>query len=255
METEENFNKITSAINEKHESVVHEVCTMPGVMNLEDFYRIYEMDEKEKDEEYNNLPKVAPTIELFAEAFKKFEDFPSNLQKPKKAPPTRERLNSTISRSSPTLNDSTGSSSGNHKDKETSLSLLNLHKLPDVPTASETLSSFVKFQKQLKKLNSEILQKDMDQEYANKLKQLNVFAQQLEKLLPTEKVGKSALTPQEEDILEDLVKRMDDLNFIRSHQDVFRQQNGLISNNTPKLDNLVDVLSYCLLAVNSFNIN
>ncbi|KAM7356746.1 mitotic spindle density 5 [Cochliomyia hominivorax] len=250
---EEIFNKITEAVNEKYVNVVHEVCHMPRVMNLDDFYKIYESEEKEIDEKYDSLARNPPTIELFAEAFKKFDEFPSNLQKPKKAPPMRERLNSTISRSSPTLNDSAGSTNNNHH-KETSMSLLNLHKLPEVPTASETLSQFVKFQKQLKLLNAEISQKDIDKEYANKLKQLNIFAQQLEKLLPTEKVGKSALTPQEEDILEGLVNRMDDLNYIRNHQDVFRQQNGLL-NNTPKLDNLVDVLSYCLLAVNSFNLN
>lgn len=208
MDSEDNFNKITACVDEKYEKVVHEVCHVPRVMNLNDFYRIYEMEEKAINEKYDNVPRVAPTIDLFAEVFKKFDEYPANLQKLKKAPPMRERLNSTISKSSPTLNDSTSSTTSNHN--ENSLSLINLNKIDDVPTASETLSSFVKFQKQLKLLNVEIMQQDVDKEYSNKLKQLNIFAQQLEKLLPTEKVGKSALTTEEEDILEDLVNRMDD---------------------------------------------
>lgn len=255
MECENDFDKITVAITagDKYENVVNDLCHVPNVTNLKEFYRIYELEEKAIDEKYNNQAKVAPTVELFAEAFKKFEDYPSNLQKPKRAP-IRERLNSNISKSSPTLNDSTGSSTASNHYKENSLSSLNLNK-PDIPSATETLSNFVKFQKQVKQLNSEIMQQDLEKEYANKLKQLNMFAQNLEKLLPTERVGKSALTSEEESIIEDLVNNIDDLNFIRNHQDVFRQQNVLTSNTTPKLENLVDILSHCLLAVNSFNIN
>ncbi|KAI8120823.1 hypothetical protein FF38_02470 [Lucilia cuprina] len=253
MDSQENFDKITHAINETYENILHEVCHVPRVMNLTDFYGMYEREEKAIDEKYDNVPKVTPTIELFAEVFKKLDEYPANLQKPKKPPPMRERLNSTISKSSPTLNDSTGSSTSS-QNKENSLSLFNLHKIEtDVPTASETLSSFVKFQKQLKLLNNEIIQQELDKEYAQKLKQLNVFAQQLEKILPTEKVGKCAISPEEESTLEDLANRMDDLNFIRAHQDIL--QNGPNNSIPAKLENLVDVLSYCVLAINNFNIN
>lgn len=246
---EDIFNKIAAAIGDESESIVQELCQVPRITELNDFYRLYELEEKAIDEKYNQEPKSTPSVETFAAAFKQFEEFPTNIQRPKKAPLLRERLNSTISRSSGSLNDSIGNT------KESCSSLNNPNKYNDVATASETLSSFNNFQKQLKLLNTELMQQDIEKDYASKLKQLNSFAQQLEKLMPTEKACESAFTPAEETLLEDLVNRMEDMNFIRSHQNIFRQQN-VANNNVPtKLDNLVDILNYCLLAVNSFNIN
>ncbi|TMW51504.1 hypothetical protein DOY81_003409 [Sarcophaga bullata] len=245
---EDIFNKIAAAIGDESESIVQELCQVPRITELTDFYRLYELEEKAIDEKYNQQPKSTPSVETFAAAFKQFEEFPANIQRPKKAPLLRERLNSTISRSSSSLNDSIGNT------KESSSSLNNL-KDNEIPTASETLSSFNNFQKQLKLLNTELMQQDIEKDYASKLKQLSSFAQQLEKLMPTEKACKSAFTSAEETLLEDLVNRMEDMNFIRSHQNIFRQQNAASNTIPTKLDNLVDVLNYCLLAVNSFNIN
>lgn len=248
-----NFDKITAAItgSKSYEDVVYDVCHTPKVTSLTEFLKMYEAEEKFIDEKYDGEPKVAPTIELFAEVFKKLDDFPANLQKLKKHAPIRERLNSNISKSSPTLNDSS-SYVGN---KENSASLLNLNKFDDVPTASETLKTFIKFQKELKQLNAEISRQDVEEEYIAKLKQLAAFSQQLEKLLPTERVGRSALTEKEEVILEDVVNRMDDLNFIRNHNDISRQQNHSLNNTTRKLEDLVDILSHCLITLNTFQIN
>lgn len=251
--TDDIFNKLSTVIGEESETIVQGLCQVPRITDLNEFYLFYEQEEKSIDEKYDKQPKKAPTTEMFAEAFKQFEEFPHNLQRPKRAPPLRERLNSNISRSSSSLNDSISSVSISAH-KEISSSLHNL-KNDHVPTASETLNSFNKFQKQLKLLNTELEQDDNEKDYANKLKQLNSFALQLEKLMPTKKACESALTSSEEKMLEDLATGMDDMNFIHSHQNVFCQQNAENNNVNTKLDTLVDMLSYCLLAVNSFNIN
>lgn len=259
--TANDFDKLGFAITEKYEGVVKSALDLSNIADFNDFYKVYHAEEKAVDEECVTPTKTTPKLKLFAEVFKLLDVHPPNLQKPKPkaAPAFRDRLNSTISRSSTSsLNDLSPSASiTNLNQKDTSCSSLNLvTKYEDVTTKpSDTYKNFVMFQKQLKQLKLEMEQQSVEKEYELKLKQLNNFSQQLEKLLPSEKVGHSALTPDEENILSTLVEKMDDLNFIRANYGIFDQQNNPIFKNSQRLDSLVDILSHCLISATSFNIN
>lgn len=249
------FDRIESALNEKYESVVKTALEQSNITDLKDFYKVYYDEKKAIDEECVTPTKKTPKLENFAEVFKLLDVHPPNLQKTKpKVPPMRERANSTISRSSTSsLNDLSSSLS----QKDSSTSSLNLATKYEEPTVkpSDTYKNFIMFQKQLKQVQQELEQQSVEKGYEVKLKQLGHFSQQLEKLLPSDKVGQPALTPEEEKILSELVEKMDDLNFIRTNHGLFCQQNNPIFNNSQRLDNVIDILSHCLISVNSFNLN
>uniref|UniRef100_A0A1I8PT55 Uncharacterized protein n=1 Tax=Stomoxys calcitrans TaxID=35570 RepID=A0A1I8PT55_STOCA len=254
------FDKIESAITKKYEDGVKSALEPMNITELKDFYKFYQEEEKAIDDEEVGPVKNTPSLEMFAEIFKLLDNHPSNLQKPKPkaALITRDRMNSTISRSSTSsLNDlCTSASNSSLNQKDASNSSLNMAKFEEnFIKPSETYSNFCKFQKQLKQITLEIEDQSIEKDYMAKLKQLNNFSQQLEKLLPKEKVGQSALTTEEENILGALVNKMDDLNCIRDNQGIFSQESNPIYTNSQRLDSLVDILSHCLIAANSFNIN
>ncbi|XP_073838361.1 mitotic spindle density 5 [Musca autumnalis] len=249
------FDKIESVLSEKYETVVKTALEQSTITDLKDFCKVYNDEKKAIDEQCVTPTKKTPKLESFSEVFKLLDVHPPNLQKTKpKPPPVRERANSTISRSSTSsLNDLSVSS----YQKDSSTSSLNLATKFEEPTikASDTYKNFVAFQKQLKHIQQELDQQTLEKGYEAKLRQMAHFSQQLEKLLPSDKVGQPALTSQEEATLRELVDKIDDLNIILSNHGIFGQQNNPIFNNTQRLENVVDLLSNCLNAVNSFKIN
>ncbi|XP_061391526.1 augmin complex subunit msd5 [Musca vetustissima] len=250
------FDKIDLALTEKYEAVVKTALEQSTITDLKDFYNVYHDEKKAIDEECVTPTKKTPKLENFAEVFKLLDVHPPNLQKSKpKAPPMRERANSTISRSSTSsLNDLSSSSS--QKDSSTSsLNLVTKYEEPPTIKPSDTYKNYITFQKQLKQVQLELEQQSVEKGYETKLKQLGHFSQQLEKLLPSDKVGQAALTLEEEKILSELVEKMDDLNFIRTNHGLFCQENNPIFNNSQRLENVIDILSHCLIAANSFNVN
>ncbi|XP_075163423.1 mitotic spindle density 5 [Haematobia irritans] len=254
------FDKIESAMADKYVDGIKSTLETMNITEHKDFYIAYQKEDQLSGEE-SSATKTPPNLEVFAEVFKLLDVYPTNVPKPKQktTPVLKDRMNSTISKSAASsLNDlcSNSSNSSIHQ-KESSNSSMNFsNKFEDFTAKpSDTYKNFLKFQMQLKQITSELADRRIEKEYEGKLKQLYNFSQQLEKLLPREKVGHSALTPHEDSALAQLVNKVDDLCFLKDNQGIFCQKNNPIYNNTQRLDELIDILTHCLVAVNSFNLN
>uniref|UniRef100_D3TS72 Hypothetical conserved protein n=1 Tax=Glossina morsitans morsitans TaxID=37546 RepID=D3TS72_GLOMM len=244
MAIESNFSKVSEAVMknyEEYESVMKSGYCEERVISLDEFYRKYQQEAKQIEEE---ALRATPTLEYFMEAFKSVDEYPDNIQKPKKLAPIKDRHQSTSLKCSISLTDVSQSNSNISQ----SHNLLSLAKPEGLPTASETFNDFKKFQQHLKQLNASLRDRQNEVAYVAKLQRLNHFSQQLTKLYPKEGNIKLALTEKEEKNLDKLLEEIDNANATRSYYNILKQPN---CGTSKRLEKLTQILSFCLHSVSA----
>ncbi|XP_037940099.1 uncharacterized protein LOC119672983 [Teleopsis dalmanni] len=242
MASNEEFSKLSAIMYQhldEHEECVKKLCMAESILPMTDFYNTYESEVKEIESQLAS-GKADISIQTFANAFKSFDEYPVNLQKPKK------KLHKDVSRDNTTdlrsfsenMSDITIVRNG-----DTTMS-------KEYASATKALTDFRKFRQNLKILCNEIKQQDITTQYAAKLRQLTCFASELEKLVPTDMSTEVAFDSNEVANLCHLAQRAEDLAFIQSNQQLFEITP---QNNVARLDNIVDLLTHSLNSINCLN--
>ncbi|EDV39497.1 uncharacterized protein Dana_GF10063 [Drosophila ananassae] len=253
METKLDFGKISSRLygNYSHlAKTLKERCVVKTVMKPPAFFDSLErmMDEEAK--------VVTPSKDLgsvpdYVELFKTLDEYPANLQKIQPKRRELQRANSTLLRSVDTLADQ--SSALNSSNISLSMTRLEEHR-----SAVEVYSDFKAFQRKLAKIYDEAAALDKTESiYKDKLAQLHGFAQQLEKLLPTNADSlPDAFSPADQEKLLAIAENMEQLNYMRSHSLQLPNASEIAATGSlaARLEMFVEVLNYTLLQISSYNL-
>lgn len=237
-------------------SKITEFRVTSSIISLDKFYETFNSQVHEKAARLPAFEHVSST-EDFAAIFKSFEYYPENI-KPKKVAKELSRVNSTI------LSNCTATSSISEnvtlpveQPSCSAQTLLTNVGLENPESAKTILKKYEQFKFNLVKLLERAeRQVTLATEYATMLQQINVFAQQLEKLLPSHGMEKRAFNSEEQLKLEMIVADMKRLNFLQSNRDIFNNVNGTdstINSSSHRLEGLVDVLAHSLNSISCYN--
>ncbi|XP_017958140.1 augmin complex subunit msd5 [Drosophila navojoa] len=239
-----NFSVFSSKCNEyvqQHPINLKELCITKSVIKTNDFFKSVEAEEAEMAPALSN--KELGTMDEYAELFKVFDTYPTNLQRlPKKR--DLQRTNSAILKGNDTILDQTAINSSN-------VSLAPIcNRLDDQPSAAKVYSDYKKFQQKLRQAYNEAASLEKEQtKWLAKIAQLEMFVQQLAKLMPCEREAPDAFTAEEQSKLATIAENMMELNYLRANS-LTQLVNPM--DTTGRQDTFVDVLNYALMQINSF---
>lgn len=243
------FSEISKNIyknHNEHEKNIKEHRVKTSIINLSGFYDDYEREVKEINSEITPS-KDNPTVSDFADIFKAFEYYPSNLHKPKRQPTKdqQQRMNYTMARDMTIMVNSREQSPGN-----TSLQNI-MRSTAELPSASEIYNDFKKFQQKLKQYLNETQQQECAKQYEMKLDQLCAFGKQLEKLCPTVINTEQAFTPEEEMKLQAILANLEELNYIRENQEIFTSGAPTVNAQSARTESFMNLITYLLNTVSN----
>uniref|UniRef100_A0A6P4FF05 Uncharacterized protein LOC108048139 n=1 Tax=Drosophila rhopaloa TaxID=1041015 RepID=A0A6P4FF05_DRORH len=249
MEANVDFSRISSKLYKKypqHVKNLKDVCVSKTVMKPGEFFD--SLQQMMEEEAATTTPsKDLSSVAEYAELFKTLEEYPANLQKvPKKR--ELQRTNSTILRG-PDESVATAINTSNVS--------LSLTRLEEQRSAVDVYNDFKAFQRKLAKIYDEATALDTTESiYKQKLVQLHGFAQQLEKLMPTD--GESppdAFTLEQQRTLQTIAANMEQLNYLRSNSLQLPNPTEILANGSlaARLEMFVEVLTYTLLEISSYN--
>nr|XP_016935003.1 augmin complex subunit msd5 [Drosophila suzukii] len=252
MENNVDFSRISSKLYQKYAQHVRnlkDVCVSKTVMKPGAFFD--SLQQMMEEEAAATTPaKDMGSVADYAELFRTLEEYPSNLQRmPKKR--ELQRTNSMFLRGAGAAEDSVAMA------MNTSNVSLSLTRLEEQRSAVDVYNDFKAFQRKLAKIYDEAAALDTtDSIYKQKLSQLHGFAQQLEKLMPTG--GESppdAFTSEEQETLLAIASNMEQLNYLRSNSLQLPNPNEILANGSlaARLEMFVEVLTYTLLQISSYN--
>ncbi|XP_054733821.1 augmin complex subunit msd5 [Anastrepha obliqua] len=230
----------------EHEKNIKENRVKTSIISLSDFYEGYQREIKEINSEITPS-RDNPKVTDFADIFKTFEEYPSNLQKPKRQP-TREqlqRMNSTTARDMTIM-----ISSSEQSPCSTSLQNL-IRSTAELPSASEIYTDFRKFQQKLAQFLAEVEQHECVKSYESKLDQLCAFGKQLEKLRPTTNNSGPAFTEQEEIKLQAILTHLEQLNYIRENQEIFSNGTLTVNGQSARSESFMNLITYLFNTVSN----
>lgn len=220
---------------------LRELCITKSVIKTNDFLKGVEAEEAEMAPAMSN--KELGTMDEYAELFKVFETYPTNLQRlPKKR--DLQRTNSAIIKGTDAIQDQTAINSSSVTPA------LSCSRVDEQQSASKVFNDYKKFQQKLRQAYNEAASLEKEQsKWLAKIAQLEMFVQQLAKLMPREREVPNALTPEEQSKLAAIAENMKELNYLRA--------NSLTQLADPvdaagRQDTFVDVLNYALMQISSF---
>lgn len=243
------FSEISKKIHKnhnEHEKNIKEHRVKTSIMNLSDFYDAYQREVKEINSEITPS-KDNPSVSDFADIFKAFEEYPSNLSKPKRMPTKeqQQRMNCTMARDMSIMINS----------REQSPSMTSLQNImrnaAELPSASEIYNDFKKFQQKLAQFLQETQQQECAKSYEKKLDQLCAFGKQLEKLCPTVSNTEQAFTSEEEAKLQTILANLEELNYIRENQEIFTNGTPTVSTQSARTESFMNLITYLLNTVSN----
>ncbi|XP_018794968.1 PREDICTED: uncharacterized protein LOC108972708 [Bactrocera latifrons] len=228
-----------------HENNIKEHRVKTSIINLSSFYDGYQCEIKDINSEITPS-KDNPTVADFADIFKTFEEYPSNLHKPKRLPikELQQRMNCTMARDMTIMVNSREQSPG-------STSLQNMSCTTELPSASEIYNGFKKFQQKLTQFLNETQQQECAQSFEKKLDQLSAFAKQLEKLCPAVNNIEQAFKPEEEKKLQNILANLEELNYIRENQEIFTNGTPTANTQSARTESFMNLITYLLNTVSS----
>ncbi|XP_067612732.1 augmin complex subunit msd5 [Eurosta solidaginis] len=243
-----NFEEISKNIYKnykEHERRIKENWVKTSVISMSDLYDGYQQEIKEINSEITPS-KDNPTVADFADIFKAFDEYPANLQKPKRQTTTQQqRMNCTMARDITLMTNS-------REQSPCSTSLQNMiRSAAELPTATEIYNDFRKFQQKFAQFLSETQEQEGTKAYEKRLDQLCAFGKQLEKLRPTSKNVVAAFTDEEEKKLQSILINLEELNFIRENQEVFSNGAPTITGQSARTDSFMNLITYLLNTVSS----
>nr|XP_014097316.1 augmin complex subunit msd5 [Bactrocera oleae] len=244
------FSQISKHIyknHNEHERNIKEYRVKTSIINLSGFYENYQREVKEINSEITPS-KDNPTVADFADIFKAFEEYPSNLHKPKRLPTKeqQQRMNCTMARDMTIMVNT-------REQSPCSTSLQNIMRTAaELPSASEIYNDFKKFQQKLIQFLNETQQQDVSAlSYEKKLDQLCAFGKQLEKLCPTVNDTKQAFTHEEERKLQSILANLEELNYIRENQEIFTNGAPTVNAQSARTDSFMNLITYLLNTVSN----
>ncbi|XP_030385768.1 augmin complex subunit msd5 [Scaptodrosophila lebanonensis] len=251
------FSVCAAKLNEKylhHARSLKDICFTKSVMKPTVFFESLQ-EEMQTIASRNNKQeaKEQSTVEDYAELFKIFEEYPTNLQK---APKKRDlqRTNSSILKG-PGAPDASSVDISTAGVINVSASLC-LTRSDEQRSASEVYMDFKKFQQKLRRVYEEATSADKAQDaYLAKVGELRTFAQQLEKLMPAERDAQDAFTTEEEAMLTTIAENMQQLNYLRENSLYIQSPNEIATggNTIARLESLIEVLTYTLMQIGCYN--
>ncbi|XP_016993187.3 augmin complex subunit msd5 [Drosophila takahashii] len=253
MENSVDFSRISSKLYQKYPQHVRnlkDVCVSKTVMKPGAFFD--SLQQMMEEEAAATTPaKEMGSVAEYAELFRTLEDYPANLQRmPKKR--ELQRTNSTILRGGGGAEDSSVAMAMNSSNVSLSLTRLEEHR-----SAVDVYNDFKAFQRKLAKIYDEAAALDTTESiYKQKLSQLHGFAQQLEKLMPSgAESPPDAFTPEEQEKLMTIAENMEQLNYLRSNSLQLPNPSEILANGSlaARLEMFVEVLTYTLLQISSYN--
>ncbi|XP_022219569.2 augmin complex subunit msd5 [Drosophila obscura] len=217
----------------KHVKSLKDLCVTKTVMKPTAFFEsLPKMLQEEASKTTPN--KELGSVADYAELFRSLEEYPCNLQKnPKKRELQRAA----------TLDQTEQSEY--------------MKRLEDQRSAVEVYNEFKGFQRKLAKAFEEAV--DLEQAetvYIKKLGQLQTFAQQIEKLMPTEaEPPPDAFTADEEQTLLAIAASMRDLNYLRSNSLQLPSPSDIVAGGSlvARLEMFVKVLTGTLMQISVYN--
>ncbi|XP_055853738.1 augmin complex subunit msd5 [Episyrphus balteatus] len=234
-----NFDEVAKVITlnfEEHTKVIHKCCVKSSIIPLADYYDALQKEYK-TIESCTTPRKDKPDPLEYIDLFKAFDEYPTNLPKPKKQTARENaRLHSTMKSS---------------KTNSSSVSINSSKLVDDQPSAAVICKEFSKFSEKLANFKKELAEQSCSKEYNEKLENINTFARELDKLSLSEETGNDAFTEEEEAKIKQISKNMEHFAFIQENQDLY-------SNSTPteaspgRLNDLVDIVTDALVAVNCY---
>ncbi|XP_017477206.1 PREDICTED: uncharacterized protein LOC108367133 [Rhagoletis zephyria] len=244
----DDFEQISKNIyknHKEHEKNIKENRVKTSIISLADFYEGYQREVKEINAEITPS-KDNPTVTDFADIFKAFEEYPCNLQKPKR-PPSREqqqRMNCTLARDMTVIN--------SREQSPCSTSLQNIMRnTAELPSAFEIYNNFRNFQQKLTRFLAEVQQLEFASSYETKLDQLCAFGKQLEKLRPTTSNAEQALTVEEEAKLQTILSNLEELNYIRENQEIFSNGTPTANAQSARTESFMNLITYLLNTISN----
>ncbi|XP_012155960.1 augmin complex subunit msd5 [Ceratitis capitata] len=244
-----NFTEISKNIyknHNEHEKNITGNRVKTSLISLSDFYGGYQEEVKKINSEITPS-KDDPAVADFADIFKAFDEYPSNLHKPKRLPTKeqQQRMNCTMARDMTIMINS-------REQSPSSTSAQNIARsLSELPSAGEIYNDFRKFQQKLAQFLSEAEQQECTKVYEEKLGQLCAFGKQLEKLRPTTHNIEQAFNSDEEKKLQSILASLEDLNYIRENQEIF-STSGLATNaQSTRTDSFMNLITYLLNTVSN----
>ncbi|KAH8255251.1 hypothetical protein KR038_007532 [Drosophila bunnanda] len=256
METKLDFGTIASKLYRnygQHLKNLKDCCVSKTVMKPPAYFENLQLM---LDEETAAMtpPNDLGSVAEYAELFKTLEEYPANLQKIPKKRGELQRANSTLLRG-------TEASTATQADQSTAINTSNISlsmtRLEEQPSAVEVYKDFRAFQRKLEKIYEEIAALDTTESiYKKKLVQLNGFAQQLEKLMPTGgDAPPDAFSADQQEKLLALAANMEQLNYLRSNSLPLPNPSEIMANGSvaARLEMFVEVLTYALMQISSYN--
>lgn len=253
MENEVDFSIVSSKLYRnygQHVKNLKDCCVSKTVMKPPAFF---DNLQRMLDEETATMtpPKDLGSVAEYAELFKTLEEYPANLQKMPKKRGELQRANSTL------LRGAEASTADQSAAINTSNISLSMTRLEEQPSAVEVYKEFRAFQRKLEKIYDETAALDTTESiYKQKLVQLQGFAQQLEKLMPTGgDAPPDAFSADQQEKLLALAANMEQLNYLRSNSLPLPNPSELMANGSvaARLEMFVEVLTYALMQISSYN--
>ncbi|XP_034658472.1 augmin complex subunit msd5 [Drosophila subobscura] len=216
----------------KHVKCLKDLCVTKSVMKPKVFFD--SLPKMLEEEASTTTPtKDLGTVAEYAELFKVLDEYPSNLQKN----PKKRELQRSATLDQLELCES-------------------MKRLEEQRSAVEVYNEFKGFQKKLAKAYDEAAELEKAESvYAKKLAQLQTFAQQIEKLMPTEgEAPPDAFTADEEQKLLEIAKNMEELNYLRSNSLQLPNPSDIVAGGSlvARLEMFVDVLTFTLMQISSY---
>ncbi|KAH8408437.1 hypothetical protein KR215_005591 [Drosophila sulfurigaster] len=245
-DAEFDFNEFTTKFHKhfKQSDInLKELCITRSVMKMGDAFKSLQQQMQEEAAQTTPTKQLSSVAE-YAEFFKVLDTYPSNLQR---ATTQKKRELQRSNSSTLRINDTQDQSSINNNSTAASTTLNNTRP-EDERKAAEVYADFKKFQQKLRAVYEEAAAlKQAQTAHMNSIAQLQQFAQQLEKLLPScEREAADAFTASEEASLEAIAENLKQLNYMRS-QGQLAQVTNCNESALARVEILVEVLSYTLM--------
>ncbi|XP_034111458.1 augmin complex subunit msd5 [Drosophila albomicans] len=245
-DAEFDFNEFTTKFHKhfKQSDInLKELCITRSVMKMGDAFKSLQQQMQEEVAQTTPTKQLSSVAE-YAELFKVLDTYPSNLQRATTTQKKREMQRSNSSTLK--VNDTQDQSSINNSTAASTT--LNNTRPEDERKAAEVYADFKKFQHKLRAVYEEAAAlKQAQTAHMNSIAQLQQFAQQLEKLLPScEREATDAFTASEEASLEAIAENLKQLNYMRS-QGQLAQVTNCNESALARVEILVEVLSYTLM--------
>ncbi|EDW69374.1 augmin complex subunit msd5 [Drosophila virilis] len=247
MDANFDYSAFTVKCNEyfdQHPINLRELCVTKSVIRANDFFKSLE-ENIEAETTPTSPGKVLGTVEEYAELFKVFETYPSNLQR---QPKKRElhRAGSVIIKGTDAMQDQSAINTSS------ACLALSMSRMEQESSAAQVYKDYKNFQQKLRQVFNEASALEGEQSvYLDKIAQLEIFAQQLEKLMPSQREAPDAFTAEEASKLNAIAENMKQLNYLRSHSlsPVLNPMDTTVA----RLETLVEVLNYTLTQISCFS--